>query len=238
MRKVRRVSGAAGVLALLCLVVMPAAHAAQSKILCWKDAAGKVIGCGDKVPPEFQNAGTKELDARGVTRGTTESAEEVNRRRLKEQEAVRAKVEEDRRSVDQKRQDVALLDTYNNEKEIDLKRDRDLQIVDLQIEQLTVSLKNATQRYNDTKTRVETLEKSKQTVSPQMKDEFARATSDKERFEKGMQAKNQEKEDLRSRYAEQRRRYIELRNSAAASGTAAPVPSGAVAASVSPGVRK
>jgi hypothetical protein len=38
--------------------------AASGKIVCWKDNAGKVVGCGDKVPPEFQSSGTKELDSR------------------------------------------------------------------------------------------------------------------------------------------------------------------------------
>ena len=115
-------------LALAWLMPGMAYAAQQGKIVCWKDAAGKVIGCGDKVPPEYQSSGTKELDSRGVTRGTTESAEEVNKRRQKEQEAARVKSEEQRKSVDQKRQDTALLETYSNEKEIDLKRDRDLQV--------------------------------------------------------------------------------------------------------------
>src|SRR3954463_8786520 len=96
------------------------------KIVCWKDKSGKVVGCGDKVPPEYQSSATKELDKRGITRSTTESVEEANQRRGREQEAARVKAEEDRKLVDQKRQDNALLETYSNEKEIDLKRDRDL----------------------------------------------------------------------------------------------------------------
>ena len=230
----RKVFGVAGVVALAWL--MPGmACAAQGKIVCWKDAAGKVIGCGDKVPPEYQSSGTKELDTRGVTRGTTESVEEVNKRRQKEQEAARIKGDEQRRSVDQKRQDTALLETYSNEKEIDLKRDRDLQVIDLQIEQLTMSQKNATQRHTDTKARVDTAEKSKKPVSAQLTDELTRATADKERLEKSIEAKNQEKEALRNRYAEQRKRYLELRNNPAAVGTA---PAASASASASPNLKK
>ncbi len=229
-----RVFGVASVVVAVLLVPPEAyAAAAQGKIVCWKDAAGKVIGCGDKVPPEYQNSGTRELDSRGVTRGTTESAEEVNKRRLKEQEAARVKAEEQRKSVDQKRQDTALLETYSNEKEIDLKRDRDLGVIDLQIEQLTMSLKNATQRYTDTKARVDAVEKSKKPVSAQMTDELTRTTTDKERFEKGIEAKNREKEALRNRYAEQRRRYVELRSNPGAIGTA-PAPSASASASPNP----
>ena len=147
------------------LITVPA-MAAQGRIVCWKDAAGKVIGCGDKVPPEYQNSATRELDSRGVTRGHTESAEEANRRRLKEQEAARTKVEDDRRSLDQKRQDTALLETYSNEKEIDLKRERDMQVLDLQIEQLTVALKNTSQRYTEVKARADIADKNKKPIPP------------------------------------------------------------------------
>jgi hypothetical protein len=220
--------GVGGLLVLACVLASPAVYSAtqgsqgtQGKIVCWKDAAGRVIGCGDKVPPEYQDSGTRELDRRGVTRGTTESTEEANKRRLKEQEAARLKAEVERKSVEQKRQDTALLESYSNEKEIDLKRDRDLQVIDLQIEQITMSLKNATQRYTDTKTRVDAVEKTGKPVSAQLKDELARAASDTERLEKNIRAKNQEKEDLRARYAEQRRRYIELRSTQGSAATAA-----------------
>src|SRR5215208_204101 len=128
-------------------LVLPGAAEAQSgKIVCWKDKSGKVIGCGDKVPPEFQSSATKELDSRGVTRKQTESAEEANRRREKEQDLAKTKVDDDKKALDQKRQDTALLETYASEKEIDAKRDRDLQVLDLQIEQLEGAVKNATQR--------------------------------------------------------------------------------------------
>jgi hypothetical protein len=52
----------------------------SGKIICWKDKSGKVIGCGDKVPPEYEDSATKELDRRGVTRKTTETAEEQAKR--------------------------------------------------------------------------------------------------------------------------------------------------------------
>ena len=71
-----------------------------------------MVGCGDKVPPEFQSSATQELDSRGVTRKQTESVEEANRRREREQEAAKVKAEEDRKALDQKRQDTALLETY------------------------------------------------------------------------------------------------------------------------------
>src|SRR4051812_48219312 len=97
------------------LLLSLAGPASAQKIVCWKDKSGKVIGCGDKVPPEFQSSATKELDKRGITRGTIESVEETNQRRAKEQEAARIKAEEERKLTELKRQDNALLETFASE---------------------------------------------------------------------------------------------------------------------------
>lgn len=193
-------------------VLLPFDAAAQSgRIVCWKDKSGKVVGCGDKVPQEYLGNASQELDAHGVTRKTTESAEEVRRRREKEQESKRTKVEEDRRSIEQKRQDHALLATYANEKEIDLKRDRDLQALDLQLDQLTGALKNSTQRFNEVKARADAAEKAKKPLAPALKDELDRATQERQRLEASVQSKQKEKDDLRERFAEYRKRYTELK---------------------------
>ncbi|MGZ5090066.1 MAG: hypothetical protein ACXWCY_15490 [Burkholderiales bacterium] len=191
---------------------------AQGKIVCWKDSTGKVIGCGDKVPPEFQSNATKELDRRGVTRGTTESLEQAAQRRAREQDAVRIKAEDERKTIDQKRQDTALLDTFNSEKEIDLKRDRDLQVIEVQMEQLTTGLKSAIGRYNEAKGRADAVEKNNKQVGGGLKDDLARATADKERLEESIAAKQREKDELRGRYADYRKRYTELRNGSAQPG--------------------
>jgi chromosome segregation ATPase len=187
------------------------APAAAQKIVCWKDSAGKVIGCGDKVPPEYQNSATKELDKRGLTRGSTESAQESSQRRQREQEVARVKADEDRAQVNQKRLDTALLESYSNEKEIDLKRDRDLQVLDGQLEQLTASQKNVTQRYNEVKGRADGVQKAGKPLGKPLAEELARATADKQRVEQAIEAKQKEKKDLRLRFAAYRKRYSELR---------------------------
>ena len=198
-------------------LAMPADATAQSgKIVCWKDAAGKVIGCGDTVPPEFQNRGTTQLDSQGVTRKTTESAEETARRRERERELARLKSEDERKNVDQRRQDAALLDTYTNEKEIDLKRDRDLAALDLQIEQLNSALKNTTQRHAEAKSRMDRAEKSTKGVTPAHKDDLAQAAIEKQRLEKAIEARQKDRDELRQRFAEQKKRFTELRSAQAA----------------------
>lgn len=192
-------------------------YAQSGRIVCWKDASGKVVGCGDKVPPEFQGNATRELDSRGITRKQSESAEEANRRRAKEQEVAKLKAEEDRKALDQRRQDAALLETYANEKEIDAKRDRDLQVIDGQIEQLSGAFKNTMVRYTETKGRYDTAAKTGKPVPKPMQEEFSRVTAEKDRFEQSIANKNKEKEELRVKYAEYRKRFTELRSAPQAS---------------------
>lgn len=227
LRTTRAFLAAAFVIALAALVAGGAQAQSKGKIICWKDKSGKVVGCGDTVPPEYQGSGTKELDKRGVMRGTTESAEDTAKRALQTKETERQKAEEKKRLEEQKRQDAALLNTFTDEKEIDLKRDRDLQVVNTQISQLRIAHKNAVDRLQDFKGRIQTAEKDKKPPSEYYKEEVARAEADKAKVEQGIAAKEKEKEDIRKRYADMRERYIFLRGGASPAPTAAAAPAAA-----------
>ena len=216
--------------ALLLITVLPAAvllatggAQAQSKgggkIICWKDKSGKVVGCGDSVPPEYQSSATKELDQRGVTRKTTESAEDAAKRRAQEKEAAEKKAAEEKRLAEQRRHDIALLATYANEQEIDMKRDRELKLVENQISQGQAALKNVEGHLQDAKSRKSDAE-------------VARASADIDKLQKTIAAKEKEREELRQTYAAQKKRYQDLKGtsqSATAPAPAAPAPAAAPA---------
>ncbi|HXV29423.1 MAG TPA: hypothetical protein VD840_03740 [Sinorhizobium sp.] len=181
------------------VISAPAMAQSKGKLVCWKDKSGKVIGCGDTVPPEYRDNAANELDRKGMKRGTLESAEEAARRRAQEEANAKQKAEEKRRLAEQQRMDMALLNTYANEKEIDDRRDREMQQVDLSIVQLQAPLKNATDRYNDAKKR-------------NAKEDMARAEADKAKFEREIAAKEKEKTEIATRYAVQKKRYTDLRS--------------------------
>jgi hypothetical protein len=197
---------------------------AQKKIVCWKDKSGKVIGCGDRVPPEYQDAATKELDSRGVTRGTSETAEQQAKAKAQEEATKKEREEEKKRLAEQRRQDQALLNTFTDPKEIDLKRDRELQALDTQLSQLKVAHKNSMDRERDVRSRIETTTKSGKPPTETQKDDLARAEADRAKSEKSLNAKQKEQDDVRKRYAAMRQRFIELK------GGAAPAPAATAAA--------
>ncbi len=204
------------------LVTAPAAPA--QKIICWKDKTGKVVGCGDRVPPEFQQNESKMLDSRGIVRGTTVSAEEAAKQKAKVQEQAALKAEEDRRIAEQRRQDSALVNTYTSDKEIDLRRDREVQVVELQITQLKAALQKATQGEAATQQRYDAASKSGKPVPPTLSDELARATGERKRIETRIAEGEKDKAAITARYAEQKARYIELRGGASAAPQPAPAP--------------
>ncbi|MBX9904643.1 MAG: hypothetical protein K2Y31_09830 [Burkholderiales bacterium] len=214
----RMVAGAGAAAALL--AAAPAAQA--QKIVCWKDNAGKVIGCGDRVPPEFQKNESKTLDNRGITRKTTVSAEEAARLKAEADKKAAIKLEEDRRIAEQRRQDTALINTYTSAGEIDVRRDRELQVVDLQIQQLKAAVKGAVDAHTTQKSRYANFEKRGK-VPDNVKDDLKLAAEEEDRIKTRIADKEKDKERITASYAQQKARFIELKGGpAAAPATPAP----------------
>ena len=208
----------AAALAIALAALFSGSALAQSKgrIVCWKDKSGKVIGCGDKVPPEYEDSATKELDRRGVTRKTTGTPEEQARQAAQEEALLKQKEEEKKRLAEQQRRDSALLNTYANEKEIDQRRDREVQEVDRLLGQFEGLRKSATARLADAQGRVAAAEKARK-PSDTLKDEVARTEAEIAKFERSIAAKTKEKEDISERYAQTKKRYMDLRSGRAQS---------------------
>jgi hypothetical protein len=213
----------AAALAIALAALFSGSALAQSKgrIVCWKDKAGKVIGCGDKVPPEYEDSATKELDRRGVTRKTTETAEEQAKRAAQEEVLAKQKDEEKKRLAEQQRRDSALLNTYANEKEIDQRRDREIQEVDRLLGQFEGLKKSAIARHADAQGRLAAAEKARK-PSDALKEEVARIEGEMTKFDRSIAAKQKEREEIRARYAATKERYVALRGGAAQSAAAAP----------------
>ena len=221
----------AAALAMVLAAFMAGTVLAQSKgsgkIICWKDKSGKVVGCGDKVPPEFEDSATKELDRLGVTRKTTETAAEQAKRAAQDEALAKQKVEEKKRLAEQSRRDSALLNTYANEKEIDQRRDREVQVVEAQITQMRVSHTNASARHNDAKSRIQAAEKAKKPPSDALKGEAEDTAADMARLEQNIVSKNKEIAAIRARYAQTKQRYMDLGSGSAQSAAVPAAPAAA-----------
>ena len=196
----------------------------SGKIICWKDKSGKVIGCGDKVPPEYQDSATKELSQRGVTIRQSDAPLTAEQRRVQQAEAERKQADQQKKEA-QRRQDKAILDTFTTEKEIDLKRARDVQQVESGIAILQTNLKNANDRQAAGRARIEQFGKDKKPVPPAVQEAFDRSEGEKAKIERQIAQMRKEVAALNQKYDEIKKRYAELTGGiAGSSAKSAPQP--------------
>src|SRR6476620_5369767 len=199
--------------ALVMLVVVSGAYAQQQsapgKIVCWKDKSGKILGCGDKVPPEYQDYATKELNHRGVTVKSSDAALTAEQKKTLEDQAERKKLA-DSKTSEQQRKDRALLETFTTSKEIDLKRGRDIQQIEMNIEALQNNLKNAIDRQADLRARMEPYRKENKPVPASFQEDYDRTESSKAKLQAQVAAKRKDIADINVQYDDMKKRFAEL----------------------------
>ncbi|MEO7727867.1 MAG: hypothetical protein ABIS45_11485 [Burkholderiales bacterium] len=204
------------------------------KIVCWKNKAGQTVGCGDKVPPEYQDNATKQLNDRGITIKLSDPAPTPEQKKALQAETDR-KAAEKLAAAEQARKDRALLDTFTTVKEIDLKRNRDIQLIESNIEAQTTNLKNANDRQIDARSRMDPYKKENKPVPVSLQEESDRAEAGKLKIQAQITQKRKDIVELNQQYDALKKRYTELTVPAAttaAPGTApAPAPAPAPAAS-------
>lgn len=203
-------------IALCCLLPLAAGTAAAQdrkaapRIICWFDKSGKVqLGCGNVVPPEYLGNPTRELTRQGITvnRAEAPTTEQV---RVRQEEEARRKAELARLS-EQQRRDRALLDSYTDVSEIDARRDRDLQQLDLTIRSLETNLKQLQARYAEASARADGFRKQQRDVPPVLGDELNRISADLTNVTRMIEERRKNVEAARVHYEELRTRYLELK---------------------------
>ena len=221
---------AAGALLAAAVLTLAWPQASAQKIVCWKDNSGKIIGCGDRVPPEYQRNETQLLDSQGIVRKTQASAEAAARQKEAAARQAAQKAEEDRRTAEQRRLDSALINTYTSSHEIDQRRDRELQAIDQQLQLLTTLLNKTVEAEALARKHLDSASASAQKPPPKGEvkpaarhtEDLARVGEERQRLEARIAEKQRDREEIASRYASQKARFIEL--------TGAPSPSPAAAA--------
>lgn len=94
----------------------------------WVDEKGKVH-YGDRIPPEYANRGSTELNQKGVPIRKTAPAMTAEQRKAIEDDKERQKLASVK-EAEQKRKDEALLAIYMNEQEIEQAKQRNLSTIE------------------------------------------------------------------------------------------------------------
>lgn len=180
--------------------------AAQARIFCCQDDKGTKV-CGDFLPPVCQGRAYEERDGKGFIAKQVEAPLTPEQQAKRDAEAAK-KAEDAKKAAEERRRNLALLATYSNEKDILSARDRALAEVEKNRKQSQVRLDEA----NKKKKKIDAdreFYKGKplpEDVKAQVRDnekEIAAQTA-------AVAAKAKEAEEVRAKFADERKRYLEL----------------------------
>lgn len=194
-------------LAILSLVLALGHGLACAELYKWVDEKG-VTHYGDRIPPEYAKQGNSQLNNRGVTVRKTERALTPEERRAQREEDQRLK-EALKQAEAQQREDLALINTYSTEEEIDLARDRRVAQID------QVVLQAQTQSAELEKRAVAATQSLKQAKAPSAKavqeDELALLAKRQAAMRAAVARLRSDRQDVVARFDQDKLRFREIR---------------------------
>jgi chromosome segregation ATPase len=176
---------------------------AEAKLYKWVDNNG-TTHYGETIPPEYADRDTKQIE-----KGRVKDRQDGFDTKLKDANKTDPAIEKATREA--KRRDEALLNTYSNEKEIDLARDRNLLQVEARINSYTTMLKSAQTSLDDLHRENDTLTKQGRKIPPELTSEIAEAEALVAKRQKELDTNQKEMDAVKARYETDKQRYRELK---------------------------
>ena len=191
---------------------------AQVRIFCCQDDRGTKV-CGDFLPPVCQGRAYEERDSHGFISKNVEAPLTPEQQARRDAEKLR-KDEEVRKAAEERRRNLALLATYSSEKDINSARDRALAEVDK-------NMKQSQQRLDEANKKKKKLENDREfykgkPLPDQVKAEIRDNEKEIAAQQAAVAAKVKEAEEVRGRFAEEKKRYLELTGKKSMEATPAP----------------
>lgn len=197
--------GLMGAALLGALVLAPAVEA---KLFKWVDKEG-VTHYGETIPPEYADRESQTLNSTGQLKQRSEKADPAEERN--NQEAEEKKKAEQAALAEQKRRDNALLNTYANEKEIDLARDRSMQLLDARVNSFSTMVKSAQEAVDANQKELKEANQNGKKPAQSLLDDLHNSEARLERLKKDLAQSQQEVANAKARFDADKARYIELR---------------------------
>ncbi len=174
------------------------AHAENTgRIVKWKDENG-ITHYGDKIPPQYANRENSLMNKQGIT-------VQKNTPNIPQDKAAELA------RLEQEKKDRALLGTFTNADEIDLTRDRNLEPDLLALKNLQQDRAAAQKKLDRSRLIIESYTKIKRPVPVNVSGE-AKANKDAlAKIDLRISERQQTIDNIRSRFAEDKRRYLILR---------------------------
>lgn len=183
-----------------------AAPAAAARLFCCNDDSGRQV-CGDILPQACYGRAYREIGESGHTVRRVEAPLSAEQRVQREIDEQRRK-EEEAALKEQQRKDMALLNTYGSEKDIEAMRARAEQDVRKSIANAEAKIADA--RKNRKRFEDEAEFYKKKTLPAEVDKGLRDADFEIKAQQSVIEAKNKELEIVRAKYDEDRRRFIDL----------------------------
>jgi hypothetical protein len=178
-----------------------------AKMYKWVDDKG-TTHYGETIPPEYANKNRTELDKAGRVVDKKEVLS-TEARRANEQMEAKKRVEEEA-ALESKRRDKALVNTYSNEKEIDLARSRNLQQIEARVNSISSQVKTANDNLLAFQKESGVLTKAGKPIPQTLKDDLQESQARLNKLKQDLEKANAEKTAIEARYDSDKARYKEL----------------------------
>ena len=178
-----------------------------AKMYKWVDDKG-TTHYGETIPPEYANKDRSELGKSGrvIEKKEVLTPEE---RRASEQADIKKRAGEEA-ALERKRRDKALVNTYSNEKEIDLARNRNLQQIEARINSINSQLKMANDNLLAFQKEASTLTNAGKKIHPSLQEDLKESQERLAKLQQDLEKAKAEKATLDARYDADKARYKEL----------------------------
>ncbi|HEU0186755.1 MAG TPA: DUF4124 domain-containing protein, partial [Gallionellaceae bacterium] len=186
-----------GLMGAALLGALALAPAVEAKLFKWVDKEG-VTHYGETIPPEYADRDTQTLSAKGQLQQRDEKlgpTDKSGKPALTEAQ----KAEQDA-AAEQKRRDSALLNTYSNEKEIDLALNRNLQLLDARVSSFSTMVKSAQETVDMNRKEMEQRTKGGRKAPQSLVDDLANSEARLERLKKDLAQSEQETVNVKARF--------------------------------------
>src|SRR3989338_7854243 len=178
-----------------------------AKMYKWVDDKG-TTHYGETIPPEYANKNRTELDKGGRVIEKKEVLTPEERRANEQAEAKKRAADE--AALEAKRRDKALVNTYSNEKEIDLARSRNLQQIDARDNSISSQVKTANGSLLGFQKEADGLTKAGKPIPQTLKDDLQESQVRLDKLKQDLEKATAEKTAIEARYDADKARYKEL----------------------------
>jgi hypothetical protein len=183
---------------------------AEAKLYKWVDDKG-TTHYGEVIPPEYANKDRDSISKSGLL---DKRPEKVNPEALRaKEEAEQKRKVENQATMEQQRRDSALLNTYSNEHEIDMARDRSLVLVDARIESYKMLLISSQATLDGLKKERDNRSKTGKKIPQSLLNDIAQTEARVARYKVELARSEEELAAVKARFEGEKELYRKLKGS-------------------------